>query len=560
MATLQQVAETFTYTEALTLSFEPTVGSFVTSGRVTAGDGGGALYLRWVSGMPALASGQQGFSWFEDATGSQWVLAPGQDFYIAQFGGIGGSGLDAGTIINKALDAPMVKILRTGNLEHYFSGDIFKPSGKWLISELGEGWLRAIPVVSEGEANRTGIYCEDDNNGGFYGLRVDVQRSGIGLSLNKRCNGIVVRGSPVNVQVIHCDVYNATGYGHYTSVESEGTGSVIRDKCRSFNCEVSFECGADSTGSATETRIDCEAYSGSSSVFDGGSLIANETHYHEYGLIEKVINVRCKARGPSGAPCNPITVGANIGEVGYLDCDIETTSAVPALAAIGQDGFAIGNVWIRGGRFVSPGGIGASFTNAIGSVDRAYLQGVTGCIVTTGATVDFYAPNIQSDISSGGTAAAIALSVQGTGVARWHGGGSLVANGPSGLENAFSGPVTFFEGPRFDPPSARIGTRLPAYRQRHRGKIAASSWSTFNPSGTPLFQFINIILPTSVVARANVDVLMSLQNANGSKVAVPSGISLVWNWQSDAVIQVQVPPGIKMNNIDLAYYITEFVS
>ena len=421
--------EAFTYTEALTRSFDASVDSFVTTGRVTAGDGGSARYLRWVTGMAALTSGQEGYSWFEDATGSQWVLAPGQDFYIAQFGGIGGSGLDAGTIINKALDAPMVKVLRTGNLEHYFSGDIVKPSGKWLISNLGEGWLKAIPVTSEGAANRIGIYCEDDNNGGFYGLRVDVQRSGIGLT-GKRCNGIVVRGSPVNVQVLHCDVYNATGYAHYTSVEAGGTGSVVRDKCRAFNSQVSFECGSNQTGSTVETRIDCEAHSGTASVFDGGAVIDNEAHYHEYGLIAKVLNIRCKARGVSGAPCFPVTVLSNIGEVGYLDCDIETTSAVPALSAIGQDGFTIANVWIKGGRFVSPAGIGASFTNATGSVDRAYVQGASGCLVSTGATVDFYAPNIQADTSSGGTVAATALDVQGTGVARWHGAGSLAMFSP----------------------------------------------------------------------------------------------------------------------------------
>lgn len=551
-------------------SFDVSIDRISTRGFAAVNDGGAAVYQRTTE---TLAAGGEDIWWFTADDASKWKIVAAPEHFAAQFGALGGSGIDVRPILNTALASGQVSVINLGPLTHYMTGatsgtySVKIPSGKGLRGvSKSLSWLKLVPVTLGAQATAIQtIYFEDDTGGFAEDFSLDCQRSGVGGGMNDRVSGVTIRAKSANgkgTRVRRVDVYNATGYGHYESADSGRTlRQIQREDCRSFNCGVGFE----TTGNSEVKSIDCYV-DASATPWDGGSLIACEAMYHEYGAISRVERIRCRGYGQAGAGFFPVTVGANIGTIIYGECYCVVTNAVPALNALGQSGYVINDLRVFGGEFTSANADGAIFTKTTAQLHDTKLYGGydadtgggngAGANVSTDAVVDFYQCDIKGRSDNPGAGAAYGIFQQGTGVARLH-GGKVEAIGPSGLMNALGGTVTVVLDALLTPAVAGVGTALPNYRQRKRG--TATGWTLYNP-GTPEFSWINIVLDTAVSSRALTDVVLTLQDADGATGVVPNDLSLTFNWQSDTTIQVQVPPGVTTTDLTLKYSIIEWVS
>ncbi|MEG8052027.1 hypothetical protein QP178_19990 [Sphingomonas aurantiaca] len=236
-----------TFTEAVAATIDPDVHVIRTSGRLTENDGGAATYQRTTS---ALDGSQQNYSWFQAADGSVWQLSDGQPYYAAQFGALGGDQIDSRPIIQAALDAPMVGVLNLGPLVHWFSGNIQKPSGKGLVGAgRGISGFRSFQITVQQTSPRYGIYCDGDKNGWFADFFINIDRAGLNFGatpvaqLLNRCSGLVIRGDSQSVRVDRIDVYNATGYAHYTAAGDGGTpGQRQKTSCAGIARRITAKC------------------------------------------------------------------------------------------------------------------------------------------------------------------------------------------------------------------------------------------------------------------------------------------------------------------------------
>lgn len=455
------------FVTAKTMSYKAGINRIRTTGRLVDGDGGGAMYDRWTGG--ALPSAGRDVWWFT-ATGdnSAWALSPDQLFFASQFGATGGDAIDAGPILNAALNAPMVQMLNLGPLTHFFSGQIIKPSGKVLIGvSRSASWLKAIPAF----VARQCVYTIDDVNGRFADFSLDVQRSGLGGTNAQRSSGVTIRAQNADgfgTIVERVDVYNATGYAHYESADYGGSlatprklRGIVRRQCRAFNSQVGFE----STGDTAIKTIDCDVEA-STVTWDGGTLVPTEAMYHEYGPIAHVHRIRCRAYGQAGAGAFPAVVDAySLRRVTYDECDIEVTNAVPALVSNGQTingvEYRVLNLQIINSRFVSANGSAANITASTATIRGGVLLGGSnaasgggngsGIDISTNAIVDLYAVEITGCADPAGTGAAFGINAQGNAVARLH-GGQVTANGPVGLRIPLGGTITVISPAVLTPP------------------------------------------------------------------------------------------------------------
>lgn len=445
------------FTLAKTMSYKAGINRMRTTGRLVDGDGGGAMYDRWAGG--ALPSAGRDVWWFT-ATGdnSAWVLSPDQLFFASQFGATGGDAIDAGPILNAALNAPMVQTLNLGALTHFFSGQIIKPSGKALIGvSRSASWLKAIPAF----VARQCVYTIDDVNGRFADFSLDVQRSGLGGTNAQRSSGVTIRAQNADgfgTIVDRVDVYNATGYAHYDSADYGGSlatprklRGIVRRQCRAFNSQVGFE----STGDTSIKTIDCDVEA-STVTWDGGTLVPTEAMYHEYGPIAHVHRIRCRGYGQAGAGALPAVVDPfSLRRVTYDECDIEVTSGVPALVVNGQviNGveYRVQNLQIINCRFVSANGGGTSLNGTtatirggtfIGGASASNGQGNgAGIDTSTNSIVDIYAAEVVGNADPAGGGAAYGVNAQGNAVVRLH-GGRVTATGPANLAITLGGTIT----------------------------------------------------------------------------------------------------------------------
>ncbi len=561
-----------TFTDAVAATIDPDVHVIRTSGRLTENDGGAATYQRTTA---TLDSSQQNYSWFQAADGSVWQLASGQPYYAAQFGALGGDQIDSRPLIQAALDAPMVGVLNLGPLVHWFSGNIRKPSGKGLVGAgRGLSGFRSFQVTVQQTSPRFGIYCDDDRNGWFADFFINIDRAGLNFGdtplaqLLNRCSGLVIRGDSRSVRVDRVDVYNATGYAHYT-VAGDAANSgptpkdIMRRDCQAYNSQVCFE--ATSLGTEEET-VDCSAWGAPQ---DGGTTIPMEAAYHVYGGVARVIRRRCSFYGNATGDLTAITDGVDNGEVGFEDCDFETTGTQAGLNVGNPDpngtanpanvGKITRNYWVRGGR-IAGGTFGLLANSAIISLDgTVVLSRSTGIQVNINATIDLYAPSIG--VSGNTRVAVFGVNVESNGTARWHGAGELkVANAGSGGVVTLSPAVKFTNTPAISPPSDQLGTVLPNYRQRKIGQVARSAWGSYQPTATNQNFFINIDLATSVASRALTSINLQLQQPNASTSWPALNLSVVFNWQSDGLIQVKISTADILTGYSLRYEITEYIS
>ena len=548
-------------------TFAAAITRIATRGFSAANDGGAAVYERTTASLSAGS----GVWWFTAADGSKWQIVKLDEHRAAQFGALGGAGINATPILNAALASDQVQVVNLGPLTHYINGattgsyTILKPSGKGLRGINREvSWvkLNAVTLGTQANAIQT-ICCEDDEHGFFEDFSLDCQRSGAGGTNNDRVSGVTIRAKSADgrgTRVRRVNVYNATGYGHYESADA--TRKLIdirRDDCQAYNCQVPHE----TSGDVDVISVDPYCHTDSANVWDGGSYINCEAMFHQYGPA-KVRLVRPRGYGHAGAGIYPSGVAgsSNVKSVRVVRPDIEVLSAVPGLQTDGTSSYKIEELEVIGGRIISAG-TGVSCTHVTAGALRGTKitggQGGSGAgvIVSTGANIDLYAPDVTGTGSGG--VAAIGVSQQDTGTVRWHGGGKLTATGGS-AQNPTDGTVTFIgNGPLASPAIATLGTHLPGYRQRKRGTKAPGDWALYNP-GTPAFIYVNINLDTAVASRALTDVNLTLQYADGSAAVQPNDLSVSFNWQSDSQIQVQVPPGVVTTNLTLRYSIIEWVS
>ncbi|RXD02149.1 hypothetical protein EQZ23_18560 [Sphingomonas sp. UV9] len=560
-----------TFTDALAATIDPDVHVIRTSGRSTENDGGAATYQRTTA---TLESNQQNYSWFEAADGSVWQLASGQPYYAAQFGALGGDQIDSRPIIQAALDAPMVGVLNLGPLVHWFSGNIRKPSGKGLVGAgRAISGFRSFQITVQQASPRFGIYCDGDRNGWFADFFINIDRAGLNFGatpaaqLLNRCSGLVIRGDSRSVRVNRVDVYNATGYAHYTAAgDAANSGptpkDIMRRDCQAYNSQVCFE--ATSLGTEEET-VDCAAWGAPQ---DGGVTIPMEVAYHAYGGIARVIRRRCSFYGNATGDLTVITDGVDNGEVGFEDCDFETTGTQAGLSVANPDpngssvpanaGKITRNYWVRGGR-IAGGTFGLLANNAKVRVDgTTFTSRSTGLQITANAAVDLYSPIIK--VTGSTTIAVFGVNVEGTGTASWHGAGELtVTNAGTGAVVTFAPSVKFTNTPVITPPSSQLGTALPNYRQRKTGQITQTAWSSYNPTATNKKFYVNIPLATSVASRALTMVNLLLQQPDGSLVWPPQDLTITFNWQSNGLIQVQISTADALTNYSLRYEIVEYL-
>lgn len=561
-----------TFTEALAATIDADVEVVRTSGRLSENDGGSATYQRTTDTLP---SSQQNYSWFQAADGSVWQLASGQPYYAAQFGALGGDQIDSRPIIQAALDAPMVGVLNLGPLVHWFSGNIHKPSGKGLVGAgRGISGFRSFQITVQQAGPRYGIYCDDDKNGWFADFFINIDRAGLNFGatplaqLLNRCSGLVIRGSSRSVRVDRVDVYNATGYAHYTAAGNAGNSGptpkdIMRRDCQAYNSQVCFE--ATSLGTEEET-INCSAWGAPQ---DGGTTIPMETAYHAYGGIARVIRRRCSFYGNATGDLTVITDGVDNGEIGFEDCDFETTGTQAGLNVANPDpngtanpaniGKITRNYWVRGGR-ISGGTFGLLANYAIVSLDRCLvISRSTGIQINMNASIDLYYPSIR--VAGNTTVAVFGVNVESNGAARWHGDGDLtVTNAGSGAVVTLSPAVKFITAPVISPPSGQLGTPLPNYRQRKIGQVARSAWGSYQPTSVNQNYFINILLPTSVANRALTAINLQLQQPNASTAWPAQDLAAVFNWQSDGLIQVKISTADLLTGYSLRYEIIEYLS
>jgi hypothetical protein len=560
-----------TFTEAVAATIDPDVHVIRTSGRLTENDGGAATYQRTTS---ALDGSQQNYSWFQAADGSVWQLSDGQPYYAAQFGALGGDQIDSRPIIQAALDAPMVGVLNLGPLVHWFSGNIQKPSGKGLVGAgRGISGFRSFQITVQQTSPRYGIYCDGDKNGWFADFFINIDRAGLNFGatpvaqLLNRCSGLVIRGDSQSVRVDRIDVYNATGYAHYTAAGDGGNSGptpkdIMRRDCQAYNSQVCFE--ATSLGTEEET-IDCAAWGAPQ---DGGTTIPMETAYHAYGGIARVIRRRCSFYGNATGDLTVITDGVDNGEVGFEDCDFETTGTQAGLNVANPDpngtanpanvGKITINYWVRGGR-IAGGTFGLLANHANINVEKAiFTSRSTGLQINSNAKLDLYSPTVR--VAGATTVAVFGVNVEGNGTASWHGAGELtVKNSGSGSVVTYAPSVKFTNVPVITPPSSQLGTALPNYRQRKTGQIIQTAWSSYNPTTTNKRFYLNIPLATSVASRALTMVNLALQQPDGSLVWPPQDLTIAFNWQSNGLIQVQISTADSLTNYSLRYEIVEYL-
>ncbi|WP_267378090.1 MULTISPECIES: hypothetical protein [unclassified Sphingomonas] len=571
-----------TFTQATATSIDDATDVIRTSGREAANDGGAATYQRTAA---TLDPSQEGYSWFHSADGAMWQLALDQPFYAAQFGALGGAEIDARSILNTALAAPMVQTLNLGSLSHYVSippsdveAVIIVPSGKWLVGvtrSVSSIYIIPVPFGTRTTPVQT-VYHLDDINGGSCNYSVYCQRSGLGGSLTDRVAGVTIRAKnqdAFGTIIERVDVYDATGYAHYDSADYGGDNGqrkmrgIERRRCRAFNSQVCFE----STGDVEVLRVDC--YSNTeTTTWDGGALVPCEAIYHEYGPIFKVRTLRCVGYGQAGAGALPAAVDPfNLRTVIYEDCAIEVTNAVPALSVQGQviSGATYGvlDLQIVNSRFVSANSAGASlnYTTAqirggkfVGGANALNGQGDgAGIDVSTGTILDIYDADVTGNSNPTGQAAANGLFNQ-AGVVNVF-GGRIQAVGPAGLMRPVAGAITVVAPALLTPVLASNGSALPLYRQRVRGEKAQPTWGSYNPVSGNLRYFVNVSLPTSVASQDLTDVVLTLRGPNGDLTFAQAPLS--FNWQSNALIQVQIAAPIALpSNFALRYSIIEWLS
>lgn len=560
-----------TFTDAVAATIDPDVHVIRTSGRLTENDGGAATYQRTTA---TLDSGQQNYSWFQAADGSTWQLASGQPYYAAQFGALGGDQIDSRPIIQAALDAPMVGVLNLGPLVHWFSGNIRKPSGKGLVGAgRGLSGFRSFQITVQQASPRYGIYCDGDRNGWFADFFINIDRAGLNFGatplaqLLNRCSGLVIRGDSRSVRVDRVDVYNATGYAHYTAAGDAANAGptpkdIMRRDCQAYNSQVCFE--ATSLGTEEET-VDCSAWGAPQ---DGGTTIPMETAYHAYGGIARVIRRRCSFYGNATGDLTVITDGVDNGEVGFEDCDFETTGTKAGLNVANPDpngtsvpanaGKITRNYWVRGGR-ISGGTFGLLANHAKVIVDGAtIISRSTGIQVNANAKLDLYSPSIK--VAGATTIAVFGVNVEGNGTASWHGAGELtVTNSGTGGVVTYAPSVKFTNTPVITPQSSQLGTALPNYRQRKTGQIIQTAWSSYNPTAANKRFYLNISLATSVASRPLTMVNLLLQQPDGSLIWPPQDLTIAFNWQSNGLIQVQISTADALTNYSLRYEIVEYL-
>ncbi|KQO13289.1 hypothetical protein [Sphingomonas sp. Leaf242] len=582
------------------MTFVSAINRIRTTGRQLRGDGGAAWYVRWVAPMPALAAGQQDFSWFQAADASRWVLEAGQPFYPQQFGAmgdpsltrttiaqniaVGSRGPDEAAAINAALLAPMVRELIV-TAQHWFGTDIRKPSGKHLrgLDRATCGFHR-IPLIGNQARPQFGVYSEDDDSGSFSDFFVNCQRSGYTgapgsnqQQLLNRCSGLIIRRDSRNVRASRVDVLNSHGYSHYTCAGSAGNAGptpkdTIREDCRAYNGQTGFE----ETGlGLTHENIDCSVYT---DPLDGGIVLPMECAFHSYSGVAFIRRIRCSFIGNAPAVLDAIADGVDSGTIINIDCDYEPTGGQAAIIITNPDPAGVGNpnnagrriqkYIIRHTRAVparifdnqkSPYAVQAD--NAAVSIEGGEFRGL-GITASTGAVVDIRNGAVVEGSRSDGLFL-FALNIDGTGLINWYGkAGSVTAINTTDPNLARPGAdfgVTFYDFPKLYPASGAGGYTLPPYRQRVRGEKARGAWGSYNPTADNLNLYVNIPLQTSVASRDLTDISLTLHAPDGT-VVWPKGVTVTYDWQSDAELQVRIGGTDPLNNFGLRYSILEWTA
>ena len=582
------------------MTFAAGINRIRTTGRLLRGDGGAAWYVRWVAPMVALAAAQQDYSWFQAADGSRWVLEASQRFLPQMFGAMGALAMTRTTIaqnvavdsrgpddaaaINAALLAPMVRELIV-TTQHWFGTDIRKPSGKHLrgLDRAACGFHR-IPLVGNQVRPQFGVYSEDDDSGSFSDFFVNCQRSGYaGLPANNqqqllnRCSGLIVRRDSHNVRVSRVDVYNSWGYSHYTCAGSEGNSGptpkdIVRGDCRAYNGDTCFE----ETGlGLTQENIDCSGYS---APIDGGVVLPMECAFHSYSGVAFIRRIRCSFFGDAPAVLDATADGVDSGTIVNIDCNFRPTGGQAAIIITNPDlagvanpnnaGRRVQNYVIRNTAAVparvfdngqSPYAVQAD--NTAVTIDGGEFRGL-GITASTGAVVDMRNGPVVEGLRSD-SLFLFALNTDGNGTINWYGrAGSVTAintTDPALARPASDFGVTFYDFPKLSPASSAGGATLSAYRQRVRGESARATWGSFNPTADNLNLYVNINLPTSVASRDLTDISLLLHAPDGS-VVWPKGVTLAYDWQSDALLQVRIGGTDPLDNFGLRYSILEWTA
>ena len=474
LLTDSQVVRLFPATADIVTATGISGNRIATLGFAARADGGGAVYDRWQVPMAALRAQGQGIWWFQDADGARWFIAEAPEHMAAQFGALGGAGIDARPILNEAFQAPTVRQINLGARTHFISIPGLRPaSGKNLVGINREvSWLRVIPVTglttgqnfAVGRVNDVGGLCRD--------YSIDCQRSHFGIGTHGHPHGHVIYGTRQSggtgicreVNVVRVDVHNCYGYAHYTTTGTEGDGLLVedtsREDCRAFNFNVGFEEVGNVNRHFNVRPVAIAAPQ------DGGSLLTTECLYHQYGAIKDVVNTDPYGRGTAGAGVSIFTTeNSDIDKVHYINPDVDVTAGfglfVEARNAAGTNNPANGTIRaIRDIRIVG-GRIRATGTGALVGGATVRLESAPEIVGLNGPglecsqnnpVIEIYSAEIESNRPTGGGTAALGIAFNGTGqTVRWHGSGRLRAVGPAGSEAVNLARVQWVGRPEFFP-------------------------------------------------------------------------------------------------------------
>lgn len=316
-----------------------------------------------------------------------------------------------------ALDAPTTGVLYLDSGVFWIGRTINVPAGKTLSLDPG-ATIKALDTFAIIDGKNHGVLLTGDR-AAIVGGTIDMNKRGLGGGINNRYNGITVLNGAQKCIRRDILVRNCTGYGVYDSGDESFSRppSSSNYNVRTENCEIHFEPqGADGT-----CYIDCAASDG-----DGDVSVAS--YFHPLVGSKNITAIRMKAKGkaPAGVEMTPNI--AALENITLAFCDFElTTGGVVLVSAAGQNFPNLG-FKVIGGSYIGASG-SAGLNNTFGIISAASFRGAGG-ITQTGGEIFYEGCSSTSAQPNGGSSAAIAIVVNGGGVANWN-GGSLLATGGS---------------------------------------------------------------------------------------------------------------------------------
>lgn len=257
------------------------------------------------------------------------------------------------------------------------------------------------------------------NGASITGGTIDMNKRGLGEGINARYNGITVLNGARDCVRRDVIVRNCTGYGVYDSGDEtlSTPPSSHNYNVRTENCEIHFEPqGAEGT-----TYVDCSASDG-----DGDVQVASYFHPLVGSKNITVINMQAKGKAPAGVEITSNT--ASVQNVTLAFCNFELTTGGQVLVSTAGQPFPTLGLKVIGGTYTGASGT-ASLNNTFGNVSNASFSGPGG-ITQTGGEIFYDGCSSTSAQPAGSSSAAIAIVVNGGGIANWN-GGALAATGGS---------------------------------------------------------------------------------------------------------------------------------